>query len=74
MLYREMGKTGEKVSILGFGCMRLPIKGSYDIIDVSKASKLLDYALDQGINYLDTAYPYHGIGISHGGSSEIFLR
>lgn len=73
MLYREMGKTGEKVSILGFGCMRLPIKGSYDQIDSVKASKLLDYALDQGINYLDTAYPYHGISTSHGGNSEIFL-
>ena len=73
MLYREMGKTGEKVSILGFGCMRLPIRGSYVQIDVEKASNLLDYALDQGINYLDTAYPYHGISTSHGGNSEIFL-
>ena len=68
MLYREMGKTGEKVSILGFGCMRLPIRGSYVQIDVEKASNLLDYALDQGINYLDTAYPYHGISTSHGGN------
>lgn len=73
MLYREMGKTGEKVSILGFGCMRLPIRGSYVQIDVEKASNLLNYALDQGINYLDTAYPYHGISTSHGGNSEIFL-
>jgi len=73
MLYREMGKTGEKVSILGFGCMRLPIRGSYVQIDVEKASNLLDYALDQGINYMDTAYPYHGISTSHGGNSEIFL-
>ena len=73
MLYREMGKTGEKVSILGFGCMRLPIKGSYDQIDVEKSSKLLDHALDVGINYLDTAYPYHGLDTSHGGASEVFL-
>ena len=73
MWYREMGKTGEKVSILGFGCMRLPIRGRYDQIDVEKASNLLDYALDHGINYLDTAYPYHGIDTSHGGNSEIFL-
>lgn len=73
MLYREMGKTGEKVSILGFGCMRLPIRGSYVKIDVEKASNILNYALDQGINYLDTAYPYHGISTSHGGNSEIFL-
>lgn len=73
MLYREMGKTGEKVSILGFGCMRLPIRGNYVQIDIDKASNLLDHALDQGINYLDTAYPYHGISTSHGGNSEIFL-
>ncbi|MDY9924627.1 aldo/keto reductase [Methanobacterium sp.] len=73
MLYREMGKTGEKVSILGFGCMRLPIKGSYDQIDFEKSSKLLDHALDRGINYLDTAYPYHGLGTAHGGASEVFL-
>ena len=73
MLYREMGKTGEKVSILGFGCMRLPTRGSYVDIHVKNASNLLDYALDQGINYLDTAYPYHGLSTSQGGNSEIFL-
>jgi predicted aldo/keto reductase-like oxidoreductase len=73
MLYREMGQTGEKVSILGFGCMRLPIKGSYDQIDVERSSELLDHALNQGINYLDTAYPYHGRGTSQGGASELFL-
>ncbi len=73
MLYREMGQNGEKVSILGFGCMRLPIKGSYDQIDARKSSELLDHALNQGINYLDTAYPYHGQGTSQGGASELFL-
>ena len=64
MLYREMGKTKEKVSILGFGCMRLPTKGNNVQIDVEKASNLLDFALNQGINYLDTAYPYHGTSTS----------
>jgi Predicted oxidoreductases of the aldo/keto reductase family len=73
MLYREMGGTGEKVSILGFGCMRLPTRGGYDKIDRGKATQLLDHALDKGVNYLDTAYPYHGLGTSHGGNSEIFL-
>lgn len=73
MLYREMGKTGEKISILGFGCMRLPIKGSYDRIDVEKATRLLDHALDEGINYLDTAYPYHSTETSKAGASEVFL-
>ncbi len=73
MLYREMGKTGEKISILGFGCMRLPILGTYDRIDVEKATQLLDYALDGGINYLDTAYPYHSTETSKAGASEVFL-
>lgn len=73
MLYRKMGKTGEKVSILGMGCMRLPTLGSYDRIDGVNASKLLDHALDRGINYLDTAYPYHGLSNSEGGASEVFL-
>lgn len=73
MLYREMGTTGEQVSILGFGCMRLPTLGSYDQIDKEKTTLLLDYALQQGINYLDTAYPYHGISNSQGGESEVFL-
>ena len=73
MLYREMGRTGEKISILGFGCMRLPILGRYDRIDVDKATQLLDHALDSGINYLDTAYPYHGLETSQGGASEVFL-
>jgi len=73
MLYRELGSTGEKVSILGFGCMRLPTKGRYDKIDDKKASKLLDHAIKNGVNYLDTAYPYHGISNSEGGQSEVFL-
>lgn len=73
MLYRELGSTGEKVSILGFGCMRLPTMGNYDKIDSEKAYSLLDYALQQGVNYLDTAYPYHGISNSRGGESEVFL-
>lgn len=73
MLYREMGGTGEKVSILGFGCMRLPIDGRYEHVDRRKASALLDFALESGINYLDTAYTYHGINLREGGDSEIFL-
>lgn len=73
MLYREMGETGEKVSILGFGCMRLPIDGKDEHIDRKRASSLLDYALQSGINYLDTAYSYHGMGHAEGGDSEVFL-
>jgi len=73
MLYREMGETGEKVSILGFGCMRLPTDGKNGHIDRKRATTLLDFALDSGVNYLDTAYSYHGVDIREGGDSEIFL-
>jgi predicted aldo/keto reductase-like oxidoreductase len=73
MLYRRLGATGVDVSILGFGCMRLPTLGRYDQIDGEKATSLLDYALEQGVNYLDTAYPYHGLSNSQGGDSEVFL-
>ncbi len=69
MLYRKLGKTGCEVSILGFGCMRLPIKNGsgsaadrFDpkkSIDEEKAIQLIHYAKARGINYFDTAYPYH---------------
>lgn len=61
MKYRELGKDKLKVSQLGYGCMRLPtIDGKEENIDVEKTRKLLRYAVDNGINYIDTAYPYHG--------------
>lgn len=61
MLYRELGSTGEKVSILGFGCMRLPTLENkpYGKIDEKEASKILNYGIENGVNYLDTAYSYH---------------
>ena len=57
MLYREMPKTKDKLSILGFGCMRLP--GTHMNVDEASAIEQLRYAIDRGINYLDTAWPYH---------------
>jgi predicted aldo/keto reductase-like oxidoreductase len=72
--YRPFGRTGEKVSILGFGCMRLPvIDGQRDRIDVPLATEMLHYAVDHGVNYLDTAYPYHGASFEAPGTSESFV-
>ena len=58
MLYREIPKTGDKLSILGYGCMRFP--GGALGVDEKKAIEQLRYAMDKGINYFDTAWPYHG--------------
>ncbi|HOY26184.1 MAG TPA: aldo/keto reductase, partial [Mesotoga sp.] len=65
MVRREMGKTGEKVSALGFGCMRLPTLDSG--IDIPEATRMLRHAIDNGVDYVDTAWGYHN------GQSEPFV-
>jgi predicted aldo/keto reductase-like oxidoreductase len=59
MEYRRVPKTNDKLSILGFGCMRLPVDKRY-VIDEPRAIAQIRTAIDSGVNYLDTAWPYHG--------------
>ena len=65
MQYRQVPKNGDQLSALGFGAMRLATKRLG--IDEERATRQIRDAIDQGINYVDTAVPYHG------GESERFL-
>jgi len=65
MQYRKLIKNGEDLSVLGYGCMRFPTKNGR--IDEVKADQQMLYAFENGVNYFDTAYPYHG------GRSEVML-
>lgn len=56
MMYRTAPKNGEKISMLGFGAMRLKTKGTS--VDMDQAREQLKTAIDNGINYIDTAYLY----------------
>lgn len=73
MLYNKLGKTNLKVSRLGFGTMRLPTTGSNDEIIESEASEMLTYGIENGINIIDTAYPYHSKTLDGSGESETFV-
>ena len=73
MQYRELGKTGIKVSALGFGCMRLPTLGAPDRIDEAAAAGLLHRAIEAGVNYIDTAWFYHAAVSMTAGASEPFV-
>ena len=59
MIYRDF--QGEKLSMLGFGAMRLPLipSGGEGDIDQAQVNAMTDYAIAHGVNYFDTAYPYH---------------
>lgn len=58
MQYRKDNKSGNELSILGFGCMRFPQK--LGIIDMEKTEKLIMDSIHNGVNYFDTAYIYTG--------------
>ncbi len=68
MQYRPFGTTGFKISALGFGTMRLPQTGEQPAdINRPEAIRILRHAIDNGVNYVDTAYAYHD------GESEVVL-
>lgn len=58
MIYRDF--QGLKLSALGFGTMRLPVlNGEYGAVDKDAAAEMFDYAIQNGVNYFDTAWGYH---------------
>lgn len=60
MQYRKMGSMDWEVSALGFGCMRLPSRRfSLMGADLEESKRIIRYGIDRGINYIDTAWPYH---------------
>jgi predicted aldo/keto reductase-like oxidoreductase len=63
--YRQIPKTGDSLSALGYGTMRLPLRRGR--IDEERATRQIRWAIDNGVNYIDTAFPYHR------GESEGFL-
>jgi len=60
MQYRRLGKLDWEVSVLGFGVMRLPLADKEtEKVDEPESVRMMRYAIDHGVNYIDTAYPYH---------------
>ena len=70
MKYRKFGKLDFQVSALGFGAMRLPTRDNKPMsaeVEEDDSIRLIRSAIDRGVNYVDTAYPYHN------GNSEIVV-
>jgi len=66
MKYRKMGSLNWEVSVLGFGAMRFPMIDQ-TTVDEEEAIKMIRFAIDKGVNYIDTAYSYHN------GESEVIV-
>ena len=64
MVYKEF--QGKKLSALGFGAMRLPMNED-GTVDEKQTKEMVTYAIENGVNFFDTAYPYHN------GESEPFV-
>ncbi len=64
MIYTDF--QGEKLSLLGFGTMRMPTTEN-GTVDEAQVSDMVRYAIEHGVNYFDTAYPYHS------GTSEVVI-
>jgi predicted aldo/keto reductase-like oxidoreductase len=76
MEYRTNPITGDKVSLLGYGCMRWPVHTNADgeqEIDQEKVNELVDYAIAHGVNYFDTA-PVYIRGWSEGATGKALAR
>ncbi len=69
MQYKKLRNTGENVSVLGYGIMRMPTceQNGKSVIDEAEAIRLIRYGIDNGINYIDTAFFYHD------GESEVVV-
>ena len=84
MAIRENPRNGDKISLLGFGCMRWPMvkdASGKDVIDQEAVNEMVDYALEHGINYFDTSPAYlqgqseraAGIALSRHPRSSYFI-
>lgn len=84
MQYRKMGKLGIEVSAFGIGCMRFPMVTNEEgkrVVDQELANKIIHTAIENGVNYLDTAYVYSdrqaekvlGIALQGGWREKVYV-